>query len=106
MNNWGTHQCRARHAPPFGSAEILWAEAFSTVTYIRNRMLTKALDPANLRACGAPCAIVALSEKLKKCAWAVGWATSISGAHVISAQCTYMEVVWRSWPIVGEVLEF
>ena len=37
MNNWGTHQCRARYAPPFGPGESLWAEAFSTVTYIRNR---------------------------------------------------------------------
>ena len=97
MNNWGARQCRARHAPPFGHAEIPWAEAFSTATYIGNRTPAKALDGrtyyemlydvkldlANLHSLGVPCVIVGLSEKLKKRAWTVGWATRISGAHVI-----------------------
>ena len=64
----------------------LWAEAFSIATYIGNRTATKALDArthydmlydvkldlANLRAFGAPCAIVGPSEKLKKPVWTVG----------------------------------
>ena len=58
----------------------LWAEAFSTATYLRNRTPTRVLDgltpfellygvkpdPADLRAFGAPCAIVEPSAKLKK----------------------------------------
>ena len=74
------------------------AEAFSTATYIRNMALTKALDGrtrlkmsyddvkpdlANLRAFGAPCAIVGPSEELKKRAGTVGWASIIGGAHVM-----------------------
>ena len=76
----------------------LWAEAFSTATYIGNRTPPKALDGrtyyemlydvklellANLRAFGAPCAIARLSDELKKPTWTVGWATSISGAYVM-----------------------
>ena len=67
------------YAPPSGHAEI-WAEAFSTATYIRKRTQTKALaggtryemlynvkpDLAELRAFGAPYAIVGLSEILEK----------------------------------------
>ena len=63
-----------------GLPKSLWAEAFRTATYVRNRTLTKALDGrtpyemlydvmpdlAELHAFSAPCAIVSLSEKLKK----------------------------------------
>lgn len=60
-----------------GLPKSLWAEAFSTATYVRNRTPTKALDErtpyemlygveldlAHLRAFGAPCALVMPSEK-------------------------------------------
>ena len=60
--------------------KCLWAEAFSTVTYVHNRMPTKALagltpyevlhgmkpDLTDLCAFGAPCTIVELAAKLKK----------------------------------------
>ena len=63
-----------------GLPKSLWAEAFRTATYVRNRTPTKALDGrtpyemlykvtpdlAELRAFGAPCAIVSPSEKLRK----------------------------------------
>ena len=38
---------------------------------------------ANLQAFSVPYAIVRLRERLKKCAWTVGWPTSISGAHAM-----------------------
>ena len=63
-----------------GLLKCLWAEAFSTVTYMHNRTPTKALarltpyevlhgtkpDLADLCAFSAPCAIVELVAKLKK----------------------------------------
>jgi transposase InsO family protein len=63
-----------------GLPKFLWAEAFSTATYVHNRTPTKALggltpfevlygmkpDVRDLRAFGAPCAVVEPSEKLKK----------------------------------------
>jgi len=63
-----------------GLPKKLWAEAFSTATYLRNRTPTRALDGltpfellygmkpdlADLRAFGAPCAIAEPSAKLKK----------------------------------------
>ena len=63
-----------------GLPKSLWAEAYRTATYVRNRTPTKALDGrtpyemlydvkpdlADLRAFGAPCAIVNPSEKLRK----------------------------------------
>ena len=81
----------------WGMPKSLWVEAFGTATYIGNRTLVKALDgrtyherlynvkldPATLRAFGALCAILEPSEKLKKCAWTMGWATSISRAHAV-----------------------
>ena len=99
-----------------GKPKSLWAEAFSTATYIANGKSTKALDGrayyemlydvkldlADLRAFGASCAIVGPSEILKKRAWTVGRATSISGAHTVQAK----GVIWPSWPIEGEVFEF
>ena len=63
-----------------GLLKCLWAEAFSTATYVHNRMLMKALDRltpyevlhgtkpdlADLRAFCALCTIVELAAKLKK----------------------------------------
>ena len=63
-----------------GLPKSLWAEAFSTAMYVRNRTPTKALDGctpyemlydvkpdlAHLCAFSAPCAIVSPSEKLRK----------------------------------------
>ena len=63
-----------------GLPQKLWAEAFSTATYLRNRTPTRVLDGltpfellygvkpdlADLRAFGAPCAIAEPSAKLKK----------------------------------------
>ena len=77
-----------------GMPKSLWVEAFGTATYIGNRTLAKALDgrtyherlydvrldPATLRAFGALCAILGLSEALKKRALTMCWATNISGA--------------------------
>src|SRR5882757_8835970 len=75
----------------------LWAEVFNTAMYMGNRTPTKALDGctcydmlydvkrdlANLWAFGTLCAIVGPSEKSKKRAWTVGWATSTSGTHAM-----------------------
>ena len=63
-----------------GLLKCLWAEVFSTATYVHNRMPMKALDRltpyevlhgtkpdlADLCAFGAPCAIVKPAAKLKK----------------------------------------
>src|SRR6267154_1452795 len=63
-----------------GLPKFLWAEAFSTATHVHNRIPTRALDGltphevlystkpdvTDLRAFGAPCAIVEPAEKLKK----------------------------------------
>ena len=70
------------------------AEDFSTATH---RGPTKALDGhnphkmmddvkpdlADLRVFGALCAIIGQSRRLKNRVWAVGWAASVNGAHVI-----------------------
>ena len=80
-----------------GMLKSLWVEAFGTATYISNRTLAKALDgctyhkrlydlkldPATLRAFSALCAILRLSEELKKRVLTMCWATNISGAHVL-----------------------
>jgi transposase InsO family protein len=63
-----------------GHPKFLWAETFSTAAYVHNRTPAKALggltpfevlygtkpDVRNLRAFGAPCAVIEPSEKLKK----------------------------------------
>lgn len=63
-----------------GLPKSLWAEAYNTATFVRNRSLTAALegrtpyeivrgtkpDVSDLRAFGAPCAVVKAKEKLKK----------------------------------------
>lgn len=54
-----------------------------------------------LLAFGVPCAIVGPSEKLKKRAWSVGWATYISGAHVMHVQGGLAKLAH-----CGEVSEF
>ena len=71
----------AAHAVLYNSGlRILWAEAFNTVTHVRNRTPTRALDGrtpfevrygakpdlAHLRALGAPCTVVQPLEKLRK----------------------------------------
>ena len=76
--------------------KFLWVEAFSTVTCIRDRTPTKALDGCtrydllydvkpDLATCerSARRVIVGPSQKLKKRAWTIVWATSISGAHAM-----------------------
>ena len=86
------------------------AEDLSTATY---RTPTKALDGhipykmmcyakpdlANLRVFGARCAIIGQSGRLKNRARTLGWAASISGSHIISMQCTCMEVVCQTGPL-------
>jgi len=100
-----------------GLPQILWAEAFSTATYLRNRTLTRALDGltpfellygmkpdlADLHMFGAPCTIAEPSARLKKlddrasfCVF-VGYKYSGGSYHVWDPE---REVVVELWDVI------